>query len=373
MKHLVRVLLFIFVCTILFQANAAQAAQVHRVKSGETINLIAQQYGVTVNAVLGENKYIRKQDQIFNGQVLIIPESVIPTKEDPNVYQVKPGDTLFKIAQQLNVTMASLAGQNNLSNWDYLYVGQALTIPGQGKETGQTASPAGAKVTTTPPAPVKDTLSTLVREYRDTMFLKGQPGSNKIALTFDDGPDSIYTMQVLDVLKQHGIPATFFLIGQNTNEYPQVVQRISREGHVLGNHSWSHPRLTRLGPEQLQGEIRDTEKAIQNFTGKQTTLLRPPYGDIDRETLIQLKEMDYKVINWSVDSVDWRDANVDQILINTLPGVGDGSIILMHSAGGTGQDLSATVASLPELIYTLQVHGYEFVTVDELLSIPAYK
>ena len=371
MKHFVRVLLFAFVCTILFQANAAQAAQVHRVKSGDTINLIAQQYGVTVNEIIDNNKYILKSDQIFTGQVLIIPAQVTPVKEEPGVYQVEPGDTLFKIAGQFNVAMADLAEQNNLSNWDYLYVGQSLTIPGQDQATGQTAPP--ARVTSTPRPELEETVYSLAREFGDTVFLKGQPGSYKVALTFDDGPDSIYTGQVLDALKQHGIPATFFLIGRNANEYPQVVQRIFEDGHVIGNHSWSHPRLTRVGPEQLQQEIRDTEKELQNITGHQTTLMRPPYGEINRETLIQLKDMGYKAINWSVDSVDWRDADVDQILINTLPDVGDGSIILMHSAGGKGQDFSATVAALPELIYTLQVHGYEFVTVDELLAVPAYK
>ena len=101
--------------------------------------------------------------------------------------------------------------------------------------------------------------------------------------------------------------------------------------------------------------------------------MRPPYGAVIPATLEILKDMDYKAINWSVDSVDWRDQDVDKILINTLPDVRGGGILLFHDAGGEGQSRAATVAALPEIIHTLRTQGYEFVTVDELLGIPGYK
>ena len=358
MQLILRAFVFAFMLTLVLQALPAQAAQVHRVTTGETLHQIAQQYEVTVNQIIAKNP-LRHPDQVFNKQVLIIPAAQEKTAK---TYLVQPGDTLTKIASKLNVPANVLAQQNNLANPDYLDVGQMLTIPVTREDAGQAAAGNGNNNT-----------YPLAKDFRDSFFLSGPAGGNKIAITFDDGPDALYTGQILDILKQHNVPATFFLIGQNCLNYPQVVQRIHREGHVIGNHTWSHPNLAKVDKQRLQKEIFDTEEVIKKLTGVQTSLVRPPYGSVNRETLEYLRQHNYVTVNWSVDSVDWRDRQVDQILINTLPDVKDGGIILLHSGGGEGQDLSATVAMLPELIHTLRVNGYTFVTLDQLLSIPAYK
>lgn len=359
MQLILRALLFTFMLTLVLQTLPAQAAQVHRVTTGETLFQIAQQYGVSANQIIAKNP-LRNPDKLFNNQVLIIPAAQERTTD---IYLVQPGDSLSKIAAKLNVSASVLAQQNNLANADYLDVGQALTIPVTREAAGQLTARTGVNNT-----------YTLARDFSDSFFLFGEPaGSNKIAITFDDGPDALYTGQILDILKHQKIPATFFLIGQKSLNHPQVVQRIHREGHVIGNHTWSHPNLAKVDKEKLQSEVLDTEEAIKKLTGLRTSLVRPPYGSLTRETLEYLRQNSYITVNWSVDSVDWKDRQVDQILINTLPDVKDGGIILFHSGGGEGQDLSATVSMLPELIHTLRVNGYTFVTLDELLSVPAYK
>jgi peptidoglycan-N-acetylglucosamine deacetylase len=209
--------------------------------------------------------------------------------------------------------------------------------------------------------------------FPDTFFLKGSSDSKRIALTFDDGPDTMYTPRVLDVLKEHDVPATFFLIGWRSQAHPDVVKRIMAEGHVVGNHSWSHPRLTEVLPQQLRNEITGTEDILAEITGRRTALMRPPYGAVSKEVLTEMRLLDYKVINWSVDSVDWRDRTVGQILANTFPDVQEEAIVLFHSAGGAGQSMAATVEALPYLIEMLREQGYTFVTVDELLGISAYR
>lgn len=358
MLLILRAFVFSFMLSLVFQALPVQAAQVHRVTTGETLSHIAQQYGVTVNQIIANNP-LRHHDHVFNKQVLIIPAA---QAKQANTYLVQPDDTLYKIAAKLNVPVNVLAHQNNLVNLDVLNVGHSLTIPVTKETSGQAAAGNGNNNT-----------YLLAKDFSDNFFLSGPAGSNKIAITFDDGPDALYTGQILDILKQHNVPATFFLIGQNCLNHPQVVQRIHREGHVIGNHTWSHPNLAKVDKERLQKEIFDTEKVIKKLTGVQTSLMRPPYGSLTRETLEYLRQINYATVNWSVDSVDWRDRQVDQILINTLPDVKGGGVILLHSGGGKGQDLSATLAMLPELIHTLRGNGYTFVTLDELLSIPAYK
>ncbi|KJF27443.1 hypothetical protein TZ02_07805 [Clostridium aceticum] len=203
--------------------------------------------------------------------------------------------------------------------------------------------------------------------------MRGSASTNKIALTFDDGPNEKYTNQVLQVLKQHNVPATFFVLGSKVEKHPEILRRMVSEGHVVGNHTWIHPDLRRVTENRLATEMQTTEDIIYQTIGLRTALMRPPYGAVAPQVIEGLRDLDYKVINWSVDSVDWRDQNIDKILINTLPDVRQGGILLFHDAGGDGESRAATVAVLPELIHTLRAQGYEFVTVDKLLNLPAYK
>ncbi|KUO51470.1 MAG: hypothetical protein APF76_13990 [Desulfitibacter sp. BRH_c19] len=372
MKVSLKVLVLTFILAFVFNVNPVYSAQVHRIQPGETLHTIAQQYGISINELVSQNGYLRDQNLVAVNQVLIVPTKDSSQSSIGNTYEVQPGDSLYLISQKLGVTMAKVAEENKLENWDYLYIGQILKFPA--KEAPKQEAPKQQVYKQTAPEPIAQyTISELAKMFSENFYLRGPAGGAKVALTFDDGPDGKYTGQVLDVLKKYGALATFFLIGEKSIRFSEVVDRIDREGHVIGNHSWSHPDLSKVGIERLNFEIMETERVLEKITGRNTALIRPPYGAVSKEAIEYMMDLNYKAVNWSVDSVDWRDRDVDQILINTLPSVRDGGILLFHTAGGEGQSLAATVAALSEVIYTLKVQGYEFVTVDELLSIPAYK
>ncbi len=204
--------------------------------------------------------------------------------------------------------------------------------------------------------------------HSGTFFIAGSEQEKKTALSFDDGPSSDYTPLILDILKEYDIKATFFLLGKQVEKHPELVQRIAREGHSIGNHSHSHRNFTRLDWETVRKqEIERTGKLIEGLTGQSPELVRPPYGKITEEQIILLSELGYKVINWSVDTKDWREDNnhPGMLLTRTRLKVHPGAIILMHDGGG---DRSHTVEFLPELIKMLQNKGYDLTTVDDMLS-----
>jgi peptidoglycan-N-acetylglucosamine deacetylase len=203
------------------------------------------------------------------------------------------------------------------------------------------------------------------------LFRNGPLSKKEVALTFDDGPDIQFTPQILDILKKEGVKATFFLVGKSSKRYPAIVQRIAEEGHVIGNHSWDHRLLTRLTPEEIRHEIVQTDQTLSNIVGYHTLLFRPPYGAASTDNVLQIASMDYKVIDWSVDTLDWKSKNAAEIIEIVNRTIQPGGIILEHSAGPKA--LKHTVESLPELIRMLKAKGYSLVTVPQLLEIPAFK
>jgi peptidoglycan/xylan/chitin deacetylase (PgdA/CDA1 family) len=207
----------------------------------------------------------------------------------------------------------------------------------------------------------------LHKRYPNTFALSGPSDRMEVALTFDDGPDSRFTPQVLDVLKKHRVPATFFLLGARARAMPEMTRRIQAEGHVIGNHTYWHPNLPKKSLDRLDWEVRQTEEAIQAITGKRPTLFRAPYGAIDSKRVERLGVMGYSVIGWSVDSLDWRQLPTREITHNVLSNTHPGSIILFHSGGHWSQDLSTMVEALDVIIPRLQKDGIRFVTVPELL------
>lgn len=213
------------------------------------------------------------------------------------------------------------------------------------------------------------TVYPLQSKYPDIMIYKANTEQKLIALTFDDGPDDRFTPYILDVLKKHNVKATFFLLGMRVHKYPNVARQIYNEGHIIGNHTYWHPELTKTGVENMVWEIEQNEEKIKSVIGVQTDLFRAPYGALNDELVKKLGGMDYHGVGWSVDSEDWESLSADEIKKNVLNGVHPGAIILMHSAGHWTQDLSGTVESLKELIPYLRKQGYEFVTVPELLDL----
>ncbi|MFC7680078.1 polysaccharide deacetylase family protein [Paenibacillus sp. GCM10028914] len=217
--------------------------------------------------------------------------------------------------------------------------------------------------------PVAKSLSQLIKKYPDTFRVRG-PRIKQVALTFDDVPDPRFTPQVLDILKEEGVKATFFVVGSRAKKHPDLLARIKREGHAIGNHSYNHPQFNKLNLVEFRDQIERTNKIIKSITGQEPRLIRPPYGEINEEQLRWARKNNYKIVNWNVDSLDWKGLTKDQVKQNILSATGPGAIILQHAGGGVGSDLSGTTEALPEVISELRKKGYSFVTLPDMLSVP---
>ncbi|WP_200373867.1 polysaccharide deacetylase family protein [Thiocystis violacea] len=202
---------------------------------------------------------------------------------------------------------------------------------------------------------------------------QGDTAPDRIALTFDDGPDPEWTPQVLDILRDEGIKAAFFVTGTHASEYPDLVRRIVAEGHEIGNHTFTHTDLSKAGPLRVKLELNATQRAIEDITGRSTLLFRPPY-DADRTPhklreitpLILAQELGYIPTMASIDPLDWQTPPAEEILERIRSARASGSVVLLHDAGG---DRSATVAALPELIAYLKARGDEIVPLHRLLGV----
>ena len=211
----------------------------------------------------------------------------------------------------------------------------------------------------------------LVTMYPGFYFFRGPGEVPKVALTFDDGPDDQMTPQILDILKENSVHATFFLIGSYARQNPNMVRRIVAEGNVIANHTWSHANMLRLPPGQARQEITRTEDLLAQITGCRTALLRPPRGRVSPDIMDLARQEGYRVIGWSVDSVDWLDPVKSRITARLHDQMHPGAIILMHAVD-LPTSKGVTVKVLPGLIRELKARGYQLVTLDELLQVPAY-
>ena len=184
-----------------------------------------------------------------------------------------------------------------------------------------------------------------------------------IAMTFDDGPHATLTPKLLDLLAAHHIKATFFLIGQNVVDHPEIVQRAIREGHEVGNHSWSHPNLGKMSDDAVRRELRRTDEAIQNAAGKRPTIMRPPYGSITaRQKRWIHEEFGYRIIIWDVDPLDWKRPGPSVVTSRILKETRAGSIVLAHDIH------PPTLEAMPVTFDQLDRKGFKSVTVSELLK-----
>ncbi|WP_232330885.1 polysaccharide deacetylase family protein [Thermoactinomyces sp. CICC 10521] len=220
-------------------------------------------------------------------------------------------------------------------------------------------------------AMTKDQMAELDRIKEKTMVFKGPKFKKQIALTFDDGPDREFTPQILKILKQKQVPATFFVVGNMVKKYPDMLREIDRDGHTIGNHSFNHPQLTKLKHPETDRQIGQTNQLIYQTIHKSPLLLRPPYGAINDQLEQHFGQKNFKIIQWSVDTRDWAGQSPEQIMATVKREADPGGIILQHCAGG--KQLQSTVQVLPGLIDYFRGQGYEFVTVDKLLNIPAYE
>src|SRR6266436_5085126 len=183
-----------------------------------------------------------------------------------------------------------------------------------------------------------------------------------IALTFDDGPSATLTPKLLDLLAAHHIKATFFVIGENVAEHPEIVARAAREGHEIGNHSWSHPNLAKMSDDNVRSQLRRTDDAIRGATGNRPTLLRPPYGSITaREKRWIHDEFRYRIILWDVDPLDWKRPGPAVVRSRILKETQPGSIVLSHDIH------PGTIEAMPSTFDALEAKGFKFVTVSDLI------
>jgi peptidoglycan-N-acetylglucosamine deacetylase len=184
-----------------------------------------------------------------------------------------------------------------------------------------------------------------------------------VAMTFDDGPSAANTPRLLDMLKQRNIKATFFLIGQNAAANPNIVRRILAEGHEIGNHTWTHPQLSKLTDDRVTAEITKTQDAIKQASGFTPTILRPPYGAITpRQREWIEKQFGLSIILWSVDPLDWKRPGPSVVTQRILSQARPGAIILSHDIH------KQTVDAMPATLDGLIAKGYKFVTVSQLIA-----
>lgn len=205
------------------------------------------------------------------------------------------------------------------------------------------------------------------------VFIEAATQEKIVALTFDDGPYPPYTQQVLNVLKENGVPATFFVVGKNVERYPELVKRIVDEGHQLGNHTYSHPDLLKLDRGQIAAEVDKTQRLLFEITGRVPDIMRPPHGFRDAVVMEVMAERNLKVVEWSVMCRDWVNPGVETITRRVVSKVKSGSIILLHDGDGVDSTASRaqTVEATRRIIHELKSQDYRFVTVDEILKTTA--
>ncbi len=302
---------------------------------------------------------MKKRNFILFYLILLLVFTPLAASNAQSFYTVQQGDSLFSIAQRFKTNIVKLTELNWIPNPNLIYIDQKLQLPDEKDEIPEEKSNEDIEII----------------DHRDepTIFYRGHNDQSEVALTFDDGPDLRYTTQILDILEDYNIKATFFLLGSQVERYPEIVRDIHQAGHIIANHTWSHPDLRKLDKQAVAKELNRTEAAIAEIIGKRTALLRAPYGFISNDNLDYLATTPYRLIHWSADSLDWQARDKQFVIDNVLNNFHPGANILLHSASGESFDLQPTVDALPKIIEAIKAQNMEFVTIDQLFSIPAYQ
>ncbi|WP_071393431.1 polysaccharide deacetylase family protein [Bacillus tuaregi] len=211
-----------------------------------------------------------------------------------------------------------------------------------------------------------------------TPYLLKQYGvdEKKVAISFDDGPNPKYTGKILEILKKHDVKAAFFLIGQNAAMYPELTNRIYKEGHEIGSHTFTHTDVMTISEKQLKFELNSTQRVIQGITGHSINMFRPPYLSINdgpnelpseevMERILKIQDLGYTVVSSTIDPKDWSGISAEEIVKEVTAKVQNGHTILLHDSGG---DRSATIKALPKIIEWLKANDYSIVPASELVG-----
>ncbi|MGZ4730614.1 MAG: polysaccharide deacetylase family protein [Terriglobales bacterium] len=194
-------------------------------------------------------------------------------------------------------------------------------------------------------------------------------GSKQLALTYDDGPNDPHTLRLLEVLARHDVHATFFLIGRYVDQRPDIVRELVKAGHVVGNHTFTHPLLIFKRARELREQFTRCERALTEAVGEHSNLFRPPFGGRRPAVLHMARQMGLEPIMWNVTGYDWSAQSVEHIEHKVTRQVRGGNVILLHDGGHRdfGADRSYTVIATDRLVSRYQAEGYEFVTVPEMM------
>ena len=278
--------------------------------------------------------------------------------EDPSLWTVLDRDGLHTRPQAL----------------DTIRIGYDVEFVGTGEILRMVAQPTlGRRATRIDPATGQVVVDSVLTTPSTYVIERYGRRKHTVALTFDDGPDGTWTPMILDTLHSRDATATFFVIGENAELHPALLRRILREGHEIGNHTFTHPNLALVGPRLTQFELSATERLIEAVVNRRTTLFRPPYfGDAEPTTADELgpiavaQDLGYVTVGLRDDPSDWLEPGVDTIVRRSLAQLDRGNVILLHDGGG---NRAQTVAALGPLIDSLRARGYRLTTVSELAGL----
>ena len=187
---------------------------------------------------------------------------------------------------------------------------------------------------------------------------KNQNEEKKIAITFDDGPHPVYTEKLLDGLKERNVKATFFVLGEKAKQHPEIIERMQKEGHIIGNHTYTHIQLRSMNREKFRDELIMTNQVISGITGQEVQYVRPPYGTWDKKLE---EELNMFPVLWNVDPNDWCTGNADRVTKRIVDKTRENSIILLHDCYQSSVDAALSSIDI------LEERGFQFVTVEEIL------
>lgn len=184
---------------------------------------------------------------------------------------------------------------------------------------------------------------------------------NAISISFDASWGGDQTIRILDLLDEYDVKATFFLVGIWVDKYPELVKEIHDRGHEIGNHSAKHPHMTQISKSRMRQELSDMASKLKAITGETPTLFRPPYGDYNNAVVSVARSEGYEVVQWSVDSLDWKNKGVDDLIRRATSNVAPGDIVLFHN------DSKYILDALPTILKSYQEQGLSLIPVGELL------
>jgi peptidoglycan/xylan/chitin deacetylase (PgdA/CDA1 family) len=196
------------------------------------------------------------------------------------------------------------------------------------------------------------------------------PGSKQLALTYDDGPNDPHTLRLLEVLARHNVKATFFLMGRYVKQRPDIAREVMQAGHVVGNHTFSHPNLVFASADATRMQLRDCEQALNDAVGEHSRLFRPPFGGRRAATLRIARALGLEPVMWNVTGWDWKGKPSEYVERKVAGQIRGGDVVLLHDGGHAafGADRLQTVIATDRLIARYKWEGYEFVTIPAMMG-----